>query len=144
MRQEDKLKEIYGTESGYRVPENYFEQLNARIISSLPEYPETPKEVRLSAWQRIKPYVYLAAMFAGIWLMMTMFHHIASSADSFNLDNPPEAFVNLIEKEGYEASPVYHLESDYDLEQEVSGIYNTFDEFESDFGYKLSPAYASL
>lgn len=144
MRQEDKLKEKFGKDPGYRVPDGYFEELNVRIMSNLPSYPEAPRSADLSKWQRVKPYVYLAAMFAGIWLMMNMFHHITMSTGEFNLENPPETLIQLAESDGYDAMPVFHLESDYDLEKEVSGNYDSFDEFESDFGYELSPEYSSM
>lgn len=144
MRQEDILKEKYGTDPGFRVPDGYFEDLNVRIMSSLPPYPEAPRSVKLSAWQRVKPYVYLAAMFAGIWLMMNMFHHLTSNSGSLMLENPPEALVQMIEGENYDMVPVFYSETDYDLEQEVSGNYDSIDEFESDFGYELSPEYSSM
>ena len=144
MRQEDKLIEKYGKEPGFKVPEGYFDELNVRIMSNLPPYPEAPRSVHLTAWQRVKPYVYLAAMFAGIWLMMNMFHHMSMSSSSLNLDNPPEALVQLAESAGYDMSPVFSMESDYDLEHEVSGNYDSFDDFETDFGYELTPEYSSI
>lgn len=144
MRQEDKLIEKYGKEPGFKVPEGYFEELNVRIMSNLPPYPEAPCSVDLTAWQRVKPYAYLAAMFAGIWLMMNMFHHMSMSSSSLNLDNPPEALVQLAESAGYDMSPVFSMESDYDLEHEVSGNYDSFDDFETDFGYELTPEYSSI
>ncbi len=144
MRQEDKLKEKYGQETGFQVPEGYFEELNSRILSNLPAYPEAPKRANLSAWQRVKPYLYLAAMFAGIWLMMNLFHRVSSSVGIFSLDNPPEALVQLIEDEGYETITDYLPDIDYELEREVSDNYDSFDEFETDFGYELSPEYSSL
>lgn len=144
MRQEDKLKEKYGSDPRLKVPEGYFEELNVRILNNLPAYPEAPKSVDLSLWQRVKPYVYLAAMFAGIWLMMNMFHRLSSSADSLMLDNPPEAIVQMLDGGDYDMIPVYESVSDYDLEQEVSGIYDSFEDFETDFGYDLSPEYSSI
>lgn len=144
MRQEDKLKEKYGTSHGMKVPENYFVELNVRIMSSLPEYPEAPKSVSLSMWQRVKPYVYLAAMFAGIWMMMNMFHRMSATSGSLMLENPPEAIVQMIESGNDDVVPVFHSEADYDLVHEVSGNYDSMDDFESDFGYELSPEYSAI
>lgn len=69
-----------GRKSGMTVPDGYFEQFADRMKNSLPEVPwET--EARMadthimpsrSLWQRVSPYVYMAAMFAGIWLMMNI------------------------------------------------------------------------
>ena len=71
-------------------------------MSKLPDYPEVERVAPLSVWQRVKPYVYLVAMFAGIWMMMKVFHTV-STADRLSLDNPPEAIVQLLESDGYEA-----------------------------------------
>ena len=82
MRHEDKLKEKVGKKLPYRVPEGYFESFTSRMLEQLPEYPAKPAPRQLSRWQRIKPYVYLAAMFAGIWCMMQVFHRVSSSQQS--------------------------------------------------------------
>lgn len=55
------------------VPEGYFDGLTAQIMSRLPEQPAVVQPKRRTPWQIIRPYVYMAAMFAGIWLMMNMF-----------------------------------------------------------------------
>lgn len=65
--------------SGMTVPEGYFENFAERMTASLPEQawerPEgqQPGVLPMSLWQRVRPYAYMAAMFAGIWLMMNMF-----------------------------------------------------------------------
>lgn len=139
MRFEDKLKERIGTDPGFRLPEGSLEALYAQVSESLPERKER-KAPKLTMWQKVKPYVYLAAMFAGIWCTMKMFH-LASSPE-ISLDNPP-AMV---------AEAVYELPSfdygasvsDYEIEDEVSDSYGSIDEFAADFGYELKPEYASL
>ena len=52
---------------------------------------ETPPVVKMTRWQRMKPYVYLAAMFAGIWCTMKMVTMIQSApaGTEVSLDNPP-------------------------------------------------------
>lgn len=143
MRREDILKEKYGTDAGFRVPDGYFDNLNSAIMSKLPDYPEVERVAPLSVWQRVKPYVYLAAMFAGIWMMMKVFHTV-STADRLSLDNPPEAIVQLLESDGYEAIVYGPTESEFELEKEVSESYESFDDFQDDFGYNLSPEYESM
>ena len=63
--------------AGYKVPEGYFESFSQRMEQILPERPEITREqqpeVDRTFWQKIRPYVYMAAMFAGIWLMLNMF-----------------------------------------------------------------------
>lgn len=142
MSDTDKLKERYGTDTGFTAPEGYFEELHSRVLDNLPAYPEAPTRAGMSRWERLKPYVYLAAMFAGIWLMMSIFHH-AAGLGTLSLDNPPEAIAQAMANASddlyYSSSP-----ADFRLEAEVSENYADFDDFERDFGYTLSPQYQEL
>ncbi|MDE6772520.1 MAG: hypothetical protein K2J49_07950 [Muribaculaceae bacterium] len=143
MRKEEQLIEKYGRDSGYRVPEGYFEALNSKIMADLPPYPEAEETVPMSLWQRIKPYAYLAAMFAGIWAMMNVFHRI-SSPETLNLDNPPAAIASAMELETDDYVRYISVENDYALERAVSESYSSIDEFEADFGYNLKPEFETL
>jgi hypothetical protein len=56
----------------FKVPEGYFEEFTARVMEQLPELSvEKPKMTNL--WERVKPYIYMAALFAGISLMVNLF-----------------------------------------------------------------------
>ena len=144
MRQEDILKEKYGKDPGFRVPDGYFDDLNKKIMASLPPYKVAPVMPVMSRWQRVKPYVYLAAMFAGIWVMMKVFHNV-SGGGRLTLDNPPQAIVQLIEEGQYpDYYDSYIDEPDFILEEEVSSSYDSIEDFEEDFGYKLSPEYSNI
>ena len=64
--------ENIGRRDGMTVPDGYFDTLTQRIEASLPEREWERQSAAdniapRSIWQRIRPYVYLAAMFAGIW-----------------------------------------------------------------------------
>jgi len=76
MKREDStLLTKYGKDSGFKVPENYFEDFNKRMTEMLPEVEITPVDIKPTMWQRVRPLVYLAAMFAGVWCMMSVFNH---------------------------------------------------------------------
>lgn len=143
MRQEDQLIEKYGRDPGFRVPDGYFDDLNARIMANLPPYPEVRKAPDLSLWQRVKPYVYLAAMFAGIWLMMSVFHKVSDSG-TLSLDNPPAAIAASMASATDDFAPYIALENDYELAREVSANYDSMDDFKEDFGYDLEPEYERM
>jgi len=143
MRQEDQLIEKYGRNPGFRVPDGYFEGLNARIIAGLPPYKEAPKTMDLSLWQRMKPYVYLAAMFAGIWLMMSVFHKVSDSG-TLSLDNPPAVIVASMANIPEDFAPYISWENDYELASEVSAGYDSIEDFQNDFGYDLEPEYEKM
>jgi hypothetical protein len=62
-----KLKEIDKTKNPFKVPDNYFAQLNEEIMNRLPEKEIVVPEP-VSLWDRAKPWVYLAAMFVGLYV----------------------------------------------------------------------------
>lgn len=72
---EDILKKI-NRNDGMTVPEGFFEDFAEKMEAMLPERPEAEQPRRIehrTTWQRVRPYVYMAAMFAGIWCMLKMF-----------------------------------------------------------------------
>lgn len=141
MRNEDRLKEKYGTEDPFRVPEKYFDEFRVNLMENLPEYPAKPVVPQMTAWQKLKPYIYMAAMFCGIWLMMRIFHDI-SSRDVASLDNMPESVVlALSDNYADEYFAESEDESTIELEEYASMSYNNIDEFERDFGYQFKPEY---
>lgn len=76
------------------VPDGYFDTLTQRIEASLPERDWEKEQADniapRSIWQRIRPYVYLAAMFAGVWCMMHIFSLTgATSQGQMSIDNYP-------------------------------------------------------
>ncbi|MCM1520690.1 MAG: hypothetical protein NC098_07890 [Lachnoclostridium sp.] len=77
---------------GMTVPDNFFEDFAEKMQASLPEMDwekETPGVMPRSIWQRIRPYIYMAAMFAGIWLMMNMVDLLKPGSHNLSLDNNP-------------------------------------------------------
>lgn len=63
----NKLEEIDKTKNPFKVPENYFAQFNQEIMDRLPEKEIVVPEP-VSMWDRAKPWVYLAAMFVGLYI----------------------------------------------------------------------------
>lgn len=87
---------------GLKVPEGYFEDFAARMCASLPERPELDVKAIVkprTVWQRIRPYAYMAAMFAGVWCMLKMFTMMSHNPSDINFDNDPilsEAATNEV------------------------------------------------
>ncbi|MDR2691630.1 MAG: hypothetical protein LBB73_04935 [Dysgonamonadaceae bacterium] len=66
-----KLDSIDKTDP-FKIPEDYFENFIADIMSKLPDRPvEQAKTIGL--WEKVQPWIYMAAMFAGIALMIELF-----------------------------------------------------------------------
>lgn len=142
MKQEDKLKDKYGVSGGWKVPDGYFDHVFKEIESKLPEYPQTPVQQDMTVWQRMKPYVYLAAMFAGIWLMMNVFHRVSGNP-TLSLDNPPEQIAQaMVEPEISDMFILPETMTDFVVEDEISDHYSSIEEFKEDFGYELEPEYS--
>lgn len=90
--------------AGLEVPEGYFADFAARMAASLPDRPELEHPDDIEAensprtfWQHVRPYVYMAAMFAGVWLMMQMFGMISGKNSLQPMDTNPvlaEALTN--------------------------------------------------
>ncbi|MBO5052735.1 MAG: hypothetical protein J6C44_00660 [Muribaculaceae bacterium] len=90
-----EIKEIIPNSThsdGIKVPEGYFEDFAARMSQILPERPEldvrkiTPPR---SIWQRVRPYAFMAAMFAGVWCMLKMFTMMSGVSTEISFDNDP-------------------------------------------------------
>ena len=84
----NKLKEIDKSNNPFKVPENYFAQFNNDIMSQLPEKEFfAPKPIPL--WDKVKPWVYLAAMFIGMYVTINF---LITKGD--NLGNDSQAIVS--------------------------------------------------
>ncbi|NDW13229.1 hypothetical protein D0T50_10015 [Bacteroides sp. 214] len=71
MKEEDKLLKKVGKENPFTTPQGYFENLTSDIMNKLPEKEETKEtEKVITMWDRIKPWAYMAAMFAGAALII--------------------------------------------------------------------------
>lgn len=80
-------------QAGMSVPDGYFEAFADRMTSRLPERPEllvadTPSPQR-SFWTAVRPYVYMAAMFAGVWCMLHIFHSLSGKGELAPMDSNP-------------------------------------------------------
>lgn len=74
-----KILEKLGKDPGFIVPENFFDDFNKKMAESLPEVKITEEE-KPTMWVKVRPFIYMAAMFAGVWLMMNIFSLGKSSA----------------------------------------------------------------
>ena len=71
-KEETDLLKRCGTENPFTVPEGYFERFTEQLMEKLPEREAQPAP-KLTLWTRVKPWVYMAAMFCGLMLSVRMF-----------------------------------------------------------------------
>ena len=114
MKQEDtSLLTKYGKDPGFKVPENYFADFNKRMADMLPDVEITPVEVKPTMWQRVRPLVYLAAMFAGVWCMMSVFSHFNGTNDNGGVSAVAEKLTD--DKSNVDEFIMSGSVSDYDI-----------------------------
>ena len=63
--EKSQILDTLGKDSGFKVPEGFFEQFNQQLIDSLPEVQITEVDEKPSMWVRVRPYLYMAATFAA-------------------------------------------------------------------------------
>ena len=103
---QDKLHSILerpGHPDGMTVPEGFFEDFVNKMSASLPENElEKQPAIQLQAptlWQRIRPFAYMAAMFAGVWCMMKMFSMTGNGNTDLSFDRNPVLTAALANEE---------------------------------------------
>lgn len=85
---------------GMTVPEGYFVDFAAKMDAAIPEREPKVIEMPRTWWQKVRPYAYLAAMFAGIWCMLQMFSLMGGVKGSITPDNNP-VLAEAINNDGF-------------------------------------------
>ena len=71
MKAEEKLLEHIGKENAFKLPEGYFDHLTEKIMEGLPEKEAVEVHNKpVTLWAKLKPLLYLAAMFVGAALII--------------------------------------------------------------------------
>ena len=73
MKEENNLLRKVGKKDHFRVPDRYFEDFSKELMNNLPEKETFDATQEITMWQRVKPWVYMAAMFVGIMLSVRIF-----------------------------------------------------------------------
>lgn len=70
MKEEDNLLKKVGKEVPFKVPEGYFENLTSEVMNALPEKKPVLEAEPSTMWTRMRPWLYMAAMFIGAFLII--------------------------------------------------------------------------
>lgn len=73
MGKEDNILRKAGTSNPFRVPDHYFENFTQELMNKLPEKDPMPLMSEPTLWERVKPWLYMTAMFCGIMLSVKVF-----------------------------------------------------------------------
>lgn len=115
-----ELQKKYGKQNPFSVPEGYFDHFAEELMNKLPE-----KEVKtlpeIKMWDRVKPWVYMAAMFVGLMLTIRAFVDSTQTDNDLNsLSDMPDEYIEAIVDQT--------MMDDYELYQYLTdadtGIYN--------------------
>lgn len=118
-KKENTLDRLKGKQP-FRVPDGYMEGLTNRIMESLPEPPVMEAE-SVSLVERIRPWLYLAAVFAGMGLFFKAIIGVDSAREDTLSDTllvrseVPPASLEAIESEAAqeEADYLEYIEERY-------------------------------
>ena len=69
MSKEGKVLGEIGRENPFRVPEGYFEHFASELMTRLPEKEKVVVN-QPTTWEKVRPWVYMAAMFVGAALII--------------------------------------------------------------------------
>ena len=87
----ENILDKIGRKDGMTVPDGYFDDFQLRMEAMLPpnEAAESTAVIQppRSFWERVRPFVYMAAMFAGVWCMIKMFALMSGGAVDLSIDN---------------------------------------------------------
>lgn len=79
MKIEDNNLKNKLKENPFSVPEGYLEGLTDRIMKQIPEETHIPEAQQVSLLDRLRPFLYMAAMFAGLGLFFKTIARFDSS-----------------------------------------------------------------
>lgn len=85
--EESEILKGLGKETGFKVPQNYFEEFNKHMLDSLPQVEKHSAPVgkvvdKPSMWLRVRPFLYAAAACAGIVCMTQVFNSFNGTNDT--------------------------------------------------------------
>lgn len=105
----------------FKVPEGYMEGLTSQIMSQLPEKPvQTAKTVTMM--ERVRPWLYMAAVFAGLLLFFRAIVAVTGSGDMgtndsllVHTDIPADNRNTLFQDDVYDENEEYleYIENQY-------------------------------
>lgn len=128
MKEDTELKKKIGKENPFKVPEGYFENIVPEIMKQLPEA-EAQESVEITMWERVKPWVYMVAMFCGLMFGLRVMMMDKPVNKEMNTDNvsmtdsvqgtPDEYIDSILDQAMMDDYTLYMYLTDADLE-----IYN--------------------
>lgn len=116
MKEEDEIQRKCGSGNPFTVPEGYFDHLTQEVMGKLPEKKKSDiQEKKITIWDKVRPWLYMAAMFTGILLSIRLMINNSSEKDAFA--SSVEIESELPSDEYIQAIMDYSMMDDYTLYQ---------------------------
>ena len=125
MKEDTELKKKIGKENPFKVPEGYFENIVPEIMKQLPEA-EAQESEEITMWERVKPWVYMVAMFCGLMFGLRVMMMDKPVSKEINADNvsmtdsvqgiPDEYIDPILDQAMMDDYTLYMYLTDADLE----------------------------
>lgn len=116
MKEDKNILDKINRNSGMTVPDNYFADFAEKMMQNLPEKQEPIITKPTTTWQRVRAYVYLAAMFAGIWCMVKMVNIMSPNTPVASAPTYDEQIIaQAIEDEAFIDEYCYDEDDEYSL-----------------------------
>ena len=120
MGKEENILRKAGTGNPFRVPDHYFEDFTQELMSKLPEKAPMSIMPEITLWQRVKPWLYMTAMFIGIMLSVRIFVGEPQS-DEFPIT---QAEAEMLSEEEWENLIRRTLVDDYAIYEYLTEVEN--------------------
>lgn len=118
MKETKNILDKIDRRDGLTVPDGYFADFASRMMSELPSRPEIENPASVVAprsfWQRVRPYAYMAAMFAGVWCMLKMFMLMSGAGQELTIDKIP-SLATAVQNEQFVEDYIIDDVSGFDL-----------------------------
>lgn len=118
MKEDSDILNKIGQKNGMTVPNGYFEDFAARMANELPEKQSFAAIAPKTTWQKIRPYVYMAAMFGGVWCMIKMFSMMTPTPEKLTFENNA-TLAAAVSNEDFVDEYYFDGVNEYDLMEEM-------------------------
>lgn len=112
MKEENYLLRKVGTSNPFRVPDRYFEEFAQDLMNKLPEKESISITYEATLWQRVKPWLYMTAMFCGIMLSVRVF---VGNPKQNEFPHITQAEAESLTEQDWEHIVDYAMIDDYEL-----------------------------
>ena len=118
MKEENNLLRKVGSKNPFRVPDGYFEEFAQDLMSKLPEKEYLPITEEPTLWQRVKPWLYMTAMFCGLMLSAKIF---VGNTPQNDFPSITQAEAESLTDQDWEHIVSHALIDDYELYELLTG-----------------------